>query len=514
MQSSDAIGIRRPEVRRVGTWVLVLCVGLLLRLAAASLPWRALDLVDHGHFVAWQSAIRERGLGHVYGGTPGVIGRPLDQELEARALHVRAWRADRAGSSERVADQDRGVLRPGEGMEFVLSPNYGPGFMWVLAGLTRVHALFDPALRPYTRVAVGLYAAVSGCFALLGAWWLVLVARELGADRRGELAVFAWGWCGPAPILNEGLRQQVDGWAMAWMVGVMLCGLRGRWAMAGAALTIGVLTKPQAIVAAPFLALCLMGGAVCAASPSGAGAPSGQIATHDRKAAFRTALGRAAAVLAGVALAFVSLGLVFQLAEGSSWMRASLLGNAAGHPLGQVGSWYATNLWAGVQMLSGEFEAASTLLGASWSVWGAVLFTACGGAAALTWWSRFGPSRDGWAFLVLLVGLAGYFFCTRMSGRYLIYLLPFAILATYSGRVRLSRTVLIWLSVILVVVLTRFLWWPESRGVGFRAHQPAPLPAWVLWLSILATAGSSARVWITVARPSRVRFALRGGAIG
>ena len=465
--------------RRVTLWVTLFVIGCGFRLGVAFLPLDSMDLADHAHFVAWEREVEQQGLTRSYGDPRASIAIRVPGQPGGHRAHER-WEkfdADRETGSAAAPPAEGVFLRPGDGMEYVARPTYGPAFMYVLAGITSTHRALDPELRPYTRTSLLLHAGVTALFNLILAAWLIPLAAHLGMAPGDGWKVFAWVWCSPALFLNETLRPQVDTWVLAWMCGAMLAFVRDRYFTSGVAVAIGVLTKPLALVAAPFLFLAFLARRFEAQPPT----PSPQLATS----------GGASRLLrfsVGAGLAFLLLGLPFQLAEGSAWLRASLLGNVTALWMSEVGSWYAMNAWGGIQMLTGTHVPTESLGGLSWNAWGVLFFTIMGGMATALWWSRFGLVRSGWPTIILLLGIIGFFTMTSLTGRYLVYLLPFAILAAYTSKDSVLGLALPWLTLLICAHVTRHLWWPASMDVGFRGHDPAGLPAALMWAGIALNA--------------------------
>ena len=477
------------EQRRWGKWAFILIVGCLLRILALFLPWGALDLIDHAHFVAWEREIVERGMTKAYGQPYDVIALRLSATESSRSKLARYEENDGVPKAERVAAAatDGNLLRPGPDIEYVLRPNYGPAFLMVLTGVAYLHEVFDPELRPYTRIGLVLLTATSALFDLFLVLWLIPLGRFLGTRRGDTWKVFAWIWCNPAIILNETLRQQVDSWAIAWMVGSMLACVRGRWYLSGVCATLGLLTKPQAVLVLPFVLLVAIAREVERHSTSNLGSRRKQ------------GLSGFLAFGLGVFTTFLLLGLPFQIGEGSAWFEASLLLNATDHPISAIGSEYAMNMWGAIQMLTGSYLSSSMIAGLSWKVWGGLLFTIFGGFAMAAWWSRYRLSARGWPILVLVLGVAGFFTVVGLSGRYLIFLIPFSVLGACGTSDRIVRLVLPWLSVLTTAHLTCYLWFPTARGFGFLAHDPPLFPGLVMWV------GCASTTWFLASFCSQIR---------
>jgi Glycosyltransferase family 87 len=206
------------------------------------------------------------------------------------------------------APPTRGIL---EWQGLTTTVDYPPVALYELGVAGRVYRWFDPAFADGVALTVatklpGLACGI-GLTALL--WWAV--HRHSGSQAAAHWAALAY-WANPAAILNGEVLGYLDPLMMLPAIGMLVLLHEQRPALAGAAFAIALLTKPQAILLAPILALAAwrLGGS---------------------RALARAAVGAAVAA-AGAALPFAVAGALpnMWLAFGSFYARRDILsGNAA-----------------------------------------------------------------------------------------------------------------------------------------------------------------------------------------
>jgi hypothetical protein len=132
--------------------------------------------------------------------------------------------------------------------------DYPPVALYELGVAGRAYRWVDPAFGDGVALTVatklpGLVCGI-GLTALL--WWAV--RRHSGSTDAARWAALAY-WANPATILNGEVLGYLDPLMMLPAIGMLVLLHEGRPALAGAAFAVALLTKPQAILLAPILAL-------------------------------------------------------------------------------------------------------------------------------------------------------------------------------------------------------------------------------------------------------------------
>ena len=145
----------------------------------------------------------------------------------------------------------RGIL---EWQGLKTTVDYPPVALYELGVAGRVYRWFDPAFADGVALTVatklpGLACGI-GLTALL--WWAV--RRHSGSPAAAHWAALAY-WANPATILNGEVLGYLDPLMMLPAIGMLVLLHEGWPTLAGAAFAIALLTKPQAILLAPILAL-------------------------------------------------------------------------------------------------------------------------------------------------------------------------------------------------------------------------------------------------------------------
>jgi hypothetical protein len=163
----------------------------------------------------------------------------------------------------------RGIL---QWQDLRTTVDYPPVALYELGVAGRAYRWFDPAFGDGVPLTVatklpGLAGGI-GLTALL--WWAV--RRRSGSLAAARWVVLAY-WANPATILNGEVLGYLDPLMMLPAIGMLVLLHEGWPALAGAAFAIALLTKPQAILLAPILALAAWRlGAYRAAALAAAGA--------------------------------------------------------------------------------------------------------------------------------------------------------------------------------------------------------------------------------------------------
>jgi dolichyl-phosphate-mannose-protein mannosyltransferase len=117
-----------------------------------------------------------------------------------------------------------------------------------------IHRWFDPAFddSPALTAATKIPGLCFGIGLAVLLWWAV--RRRTGSEESAAWAALAW-WANPATILNAEVLGYLDPLMSLPVIGAFVLVHPGLPAWAGASLAIAVLTKPQAILVAPVVAL-------------------------------------------------------------------------------------------------------------------------------------------------------------------------------------------------------------------------------------------------------------------
>jgi Gpi18-like mannosyltransferase len=139
-------------------------------------------------------------------------------------------------------------------MHHTTTVDYPPVALYELGAVGVLYRLFDPGLtdRPMLTAAVKVPGFLFGIALTVFLWWSVL--RLTGDRDRADWVALAY-WANPATILNGEVLGYLDPLMMLPAIAslVLLHFRAPEWA--GATLAIAMLTKPQALLVAPVLAL-------------------------------------------------------------------------------------------------------------------------------------------------------------------------------------------------------------------------------------------------------------------
>jgi len=114
-----------------------------------------------------------------------------------------------------------------------------------------------PFSRMELTIAIKLLT-VAAAMTVAGLVWLL--TRRLRDERSARLAAMAY-WANPTVILHGAALGYLGSLAFAPALGALLAAALGRTWICGALLALGVLTKPQAVFAAPAILMLLAAGA-------------------------------------------------------------------------------------------------------------------------------------------------------------------------------------------------------------------------------------------------------------
>ena len=132
--------------------------------------------------------------------------------------------------------------------------DYPPVALYELGVAGRVYRWFDPAFADGVPLTIATKLPGLACGIALTAllWWAV--RRHSGSPAAARWVVLAY-WANPATILNAEALGYLDPLMMLPAIGMLVLLHEGWPMLAGAAFAIALLTKPQAILLAPILAL-------------------------------------------------------------------------------------------------------------------------------------------------------------------------------------------------------------------------------------------------------------------
>lgn len=289
---------------------------------------------------------------------------------------------------------------------------------------------------------------------LLLVWGVYRIGRHIAGVRGGAVAA-AVTWLLPPIVMDLGLWAQIDAWVMAPMVFGVYLMLRNRWLAAGAVCGLAVLVKPQGLLLGP---VALLGAWLIERD-------GGRVALADYAKRVGLSLGGGLATMAVVSLPWMA-------ADGMAWIDRTYITSFDLFPrttLSALNFWYLSAVGeAAERNYATHMDVAVTFAGLSRDDWGKVLtFGVMFVLAGLIAWRVRGR---GDARLMLFSGLwlwAVFLFPTRVHERYIVYCMPFVILAALSWRA-------MWPAVAALVILgsaemTTHLWLRPSPDTFSRA---------------------------------------------
>jgi hypothetical protein len=132
--------------------------------------------------------------------------------------------------------------------------NYPPLALYAMAVSGRLYALVDPEFRDGALLTGLVKMPTLIAEAVLAALIFAAVGRAGGGAAEARGAALAY-WLNPAALLNAAALGYIDPLVAAPTFGALLAASSGYPAVAGALMAAGALVKPQAIFAAPAIAL-------------------------------------------------------------------------------------------------------------------------------------------------------------------------------------------------------------------------------------------------------------------
>lgn len=255
--------------------------------------------------------------------------------------------------------------------------DYPPGYMYVLYFTSKLAQLFG---MTYGSAGYALLTKMPGIFAdLLAAYALYRIASRREADakagekpRAGRLALVLAGFVAFNPLMAflSGGWGQIDQVLTLLLLAVIWLFIEDKLILAGIVYGIAIVTKPQALMLGPLLAVAY-------------------ILQATKKGFVRGFLRAAAAVLGALAAIFL-LSLPFRNGQQPLWFVEKILGTATSYPYASI---EAFNLMA---LFGGNWAAVdTTILGLSYGTWGTIFICLSVGFASVLY--AFGEKRTGHA---------------------------------------------------------------------------------------------------------------------
>lgn len=407
---------------RVGAGlVAVLLGGLALRVALVAGAPRYGYAWDHFEVLGMGLVAAERGLTRAYSAPPDALPT------------LRGW----------VRQRGEPVVVP---RRSVYPPNYPPIAETVFWAQSRWLGVGDPgfvANTPYTRLVTSLAPWV---FELLTALGVGLLAHALAGTRGIGIAAGVATWLAPPLMMNTTLFGQYDALALAPAVFALWAMVRSRWVLAGVAVGIGLLAKPQGLLMLPVAAF-----ATVVAEPGSLGATARRALTLGTAAVLTLLVGSAPWVLA----------------DGAAWIRRcyrmNLFEVLPFTTLEAYNFWYLLGLVAERSPVYDVLSSTAVVGGLTRDAWGRLLLTTALAASAwLAWRQRRRPDLAIALFAALWLWSV-FVWPTRVHERYILYSLPALIaVAAVVPRFRLA------VAAVLLVATMEHSWmvWRNGPTLG------------------------------------------------
>ncbi len=313
----------------------------------------------------------------------------------------------------------------------------------------------DMTVNTYaSRLIMSLLTIIADVLLMVAVW---LIGKRL-AGPTGAILAAAICWCYPPLVLDSSFWTQTDSWFLApaaWTIWLML---NKRWIAAGICTAVACMLKPQGILLGPVILFAALSVSSDGARPA--------IALAIKR------LGKSAgAAVAGVIL----ISLPWTIANGLDWLEKSYLANVGMY---QQTTLKAFNVWY-LDMLGHETpefdplpQASTPLMGIERKAWGLALGIAAMVTAGVLCWRKYGQRPE--MAVVLFAGLwmfSAFMWPTGVHERYIVYCMPFIILAALGSR-KLWIVVAI-LAAVGAAELTHNVWleFPASNGPRAYAMQ-------------------------------------------
>lgn len=134
--------------------------------------------------------------------------------------------------------------------------DYPPGGLYGLGLIGRLYRAIDPSYVDGTALTVAIKSTILLADGLVCLFVWLLATRWLG-PRGGQTAALSY-WLNPGTLMDGAVLGYLDPWAGAAMMGALLAADAALPLLTGLAIAVAVMTKVQAILAAPVAAILLM----------------------------------------------------------------------------------------------------------------------------------------------------------------------------------------------------------------------------------------------------------------
>ena len=408
--------------RRAAAWTVIvslLLVGIGARLALAPVGMRYGFFGDHFVDVIMGATAQEYGLVNIY--NPEIEETAVIRGTEYR--HGQPVKEYNAPSIQKV--------------------NYPPLIVSVFWLQTKLLRTLDPTFEANTVVARRVMSSASILAEILLAVVAYLIATELFGRRAGLIAAGVC-WLFPPFAMDTAFWGQTDNLFMAPVMLAVWLMLKRQWILAGLVLAVVAGFKPQVLLIGPVVVF-----AACALPEPGCVMTGRIAALRALKACLTGCLGTALLTLPWI------------ITSGLEWFRWTYLRNMTG--LYGDTTLKAFNLWY-LRLLVLDKRPIFGFLGTNriWDWSGALLTFIVLALLAFACWRRYRRSPLG---MVVFAGLwlwSCFIWPTRVHERYILYCIPFIIIAA-TGLRRLWPAV-VGLLIVGVVSLTWTVWLERPAG--------------------------------------------------
>ncbi len=418
--------LRRARLRLAVPALVLLAAGLAARLVLCEEATRTGYFNDHFDNVGMGVTAEEHGLLKVYSvpqeDNPVIVGRLYDPHARRYYEHRRR--------APRVANY----------------PPLGVAIFWLNVKLLRA---VDPSMtvNTYTsRLVMALPVFAADVLLAIGVF---LLARRL-ASPKAALVAAGVCWLFPPLVMDSAHWAQTDAWPLVPAVFAIHLMLKRRWLAAGALVALAVALKPHGVLLGPVAAF----GAVVVPPAKG-------------RVTWRRFARRAVLLLAAGAVTLAVVTAPWTLTDGLAWADQAYLGNVRMYPfttLGAFNVWYLDALGPAAEKMPTNGDSRVAVLGVTKDTWGRVLvLAAMATLAAACWWRLRG--RPALA-LTLFAGLwlwSTFMWPTRVHERYIVYAMPFVIVAALAQRPAWGGWVAVALLAVVGVAEMTHYRWVEAR---------------------------------------------------
>lgn len=305
--------------------------------------------------------------------------------------------------------------------------DYPPGYMYVLFLIGKLANAFG---MTYGTAGYALLTKMPGIVAdLLAAYFIYRIARRANENREtleprsGKLPLVLAAFVAFNPLMAfiSGGWGQIDQLLTLLLLAVIWLFLEDRIILAGLVYGVAIMTKPQALMVGPLLAVAYF----CRVRDQG----------------FIKGLLRTAAAVVSACAAIFLMSLPFRNGQEPLWFLSKLLGTATSYPYASI---EAFNLMA---LLGGNWTAIdASLLGLTYGTWGTILICASVIFACVLY--VFGRKREGHALTLSAAWLIAALFTLGqyMHERYLFPALLLCLVAFIFYKDKRLITAFLWMT--------------------------------------------------------------------